>query len=110
MFMPKLPLSVTLDQENLLWLRAQTAAARRRSLSETLDQLVTDARRSGRVAEGAIRSVLGTIDITDDDPDLLEADLYVREQFARSARQPFAAKESRGEAPAAPKRRTSRAK
>ena len=105
--MPKLPLSVTLDQENLLWLRTQMATARRRSLSETLDQLVTDARRGGRVAEGTMRSVMGTIDISDADPELLEADIYVREQFSRSARPRFATRKRRAE-PLASKQRKSR--
>ncbi len=94
MFMPKTALSITLDQDNLLWLRAQTAAAKGKSLSDTLDQLVTAARQAGRVADGAIRSVSGTIDITDDDPDLAGADAYVRGLFDRSARQPWLARET----------------
>ena len=79
--MPKTALSITLDQDNLLWLRAQTVAARGKSLSDTLDQLVTAARQAGQVAEGSVRSVAGTIDISDDDPDLAGADQYVRSLF-----------------------------
>src|SRR5262245_55345437 len=94
MFMPKKALSVTLDQANLLWLRAQMAAAKGKSLSDTLDQLVTAARQAGRIAEGAVRSVAGTIDISDDDPDLGGADAYVRSLFDRSSRHPFLARES----------------
>jgi hypothetical protein len=94
MFMPKTALSITLDQDNLLWLRGQTAAAKGKSLSDTLDQLVTAARQAGRVAEGAMRSVAGTIDISDDDPELSGADTFVRSLFDRSGRQPFLARET----------------
>ena len=87
--MPKSALSITLDQDNLLWLRAQTAAAKGKSLSDTIDQLVTAARQAGRVAEGAIRSVAGTIDISDEDPDLAHADAYVNALFERSVAQPY---------------------
>jgi hypothetical protein len=87
MFMPKQGISVTLETDNLLWLRTQAAAGRRRSLSETLDRLVTEARLGGRVTEGAVRSVVGTIDISEDDPDLAGADEYLSGLFQRSARQ-----------------------
>ena len=99
--MPKNALSVTLDQDNLLWLRAQTTAAGGKSLSETLDRLITAARQAGQVSDQAIRSVVGTIDINDDDPDLLTADSYLRAVFDRSARQPFLVRERR---PVAPRR------
>lgn len=83
---------MTLDRDNLLWLRSQTAAARRRSVSETLDRIVTDARQGGRVAAAAIRSVVGTVDVNPDDPDLVEADGYVRDVFRRSTRRPLVAR------------------
>jgi hypothetical protein len=92
--MPKTAISVTLDQANLLWLRSQTAAAKRRSVSETLDRIVTDARQGGRGTALAIRSVVGTIDVTADDPDLAQADAYVRELVGRSTRRPFVVKEA----------------
>ena len=91
--MPKNPISVTLDQENLLWLRAQTEATKGKSLSDTLDRLVTEARAAGRVAPGTVRSVVGTIDISDADPNLLTADDYVRGLFEQSARLPVLVKE-----------------
>jgi hypothetical protein len=47
MFMRKEPVSVTLGRENLLWLRGQAARSKRRSLSDTLDEIVTAARLSG---------------------------------------------------------------
>jgi hypothetical protein len=108
--MPKSAISVTLDQENLLWLRAQTAAARGTSLSELLDRLVTEARHAGRVAPGTVRSVVGTIDISDVDPDLSKADDYVRALFEPSSRQPFLVKEPAPSRPAQRKRRGARAK
>lgn len=102
-FMPKKPISVTLDTDNLLWLRGQSIG---RSVSEVLDALVADARRAGRVGEAAIRSVRGTIDIPPDDPDLVKADAYVRALFERSVNRPVAVKEPRGRF-AAPRKRAS---
>ncbi len=89
------PVSVTLKADNLLWLRAQAAASSRGSLSEVLDQLVTDARESGRTDARAIRSVKGTIDLPDDDPALEQADAFLRAQFDRSLRRPVLVKEPR---------------
>ena len=40
--MPKRAVSVTLETDNLLWLRGQARGAPRRSLSEVLDRLVTE--------------------------------------------------------------------
>ena len=68
--MPKKGISVTLQDDNLLWLKSRTLALKGRSLSETLDDLVTAARTSGARRRRAIRSVVGTVDIADDDPDL----------------------------------------
>ena len=79
--MPKQAVSVTLEQENLLWLRGQVRAARRKSLSEVLDSLVAEARTGGLVQEAAILSVVGTIRIADADPDLRQADAAVRSLF-----------------------------
>ena len=75
--MPKLPISVTLDADNLLWLKGQTASGKRRSLSDTLDALVTAA-RAGAHGGTTSRSVVGTIDIASDDPGLEQGDAYVR--------------------------------
>lgn len=92
--MPKKALSVTLDQDNLLWLQGQTRMAKRRSLSETLDTLITDARLAGRVPASSIRSVRGTISINEFDPELLTADDYVRSIFEESIQRPFLVRES----------------
>jgi hypothetical protein len=85
--MPKLPVSVTLDAENLLWLRARATGTKRRSLSDLLDELVTAARVS---AHGdSIRSVVGTVDIPADDSDLERADAFIRAEFEASLARPL---------------------
>jgi hypothetical protein len=97
MFMPKQPVSVTLDRDNLLWLRGRMAGRKRRSLSDALDEVITAARLGGPGAN-AIRSVVGTIDIASDDRLLDRADAYVRSEFERSLARPRLARES-GPAP-----------
>ena len=87
--MPKKGISVTLGDENLVWLRGRTVAIRGRSLSETLDDLVTTARTSGNVPASAIRSIAGTVDIASDDPGLEQADAYVRQLVTGSLARPF---------------------
>jgi hypothetical protein len=84
-------MSVTLRDENVLWLRAQ-ARARNGNVSEIVDRIVTEARTGGRAEPDAIRSVAGTIDLGDD-PDLSHADRYVRGVFAASLRRPLVARE-----------------
>jgi hypothetical protein len=88
MFMPKRALSVTLDEANLLWLKGRAAAGKRRSLSDALDQVLTQARQGGRGAE-APRSVVGTIDIAAIDPSLDHADAHVQSLFDKSLSRPF---------------------
>jgi len=95
MFMPKRPVSVTLDEDNLLWLRGRMARRKRRSLSDALDEIITAARASGGLE--APRSVAGTIDIAANDPDLEKADRHVRSFFEKSLSRPLAV----GEKPAA---------
>jgi hypothetical protein len=110
MFMPKTPLSVTLDDANLLWLKGRVAGGKKRSLSEALDQILTEARRGGAGADAA-RTVVGTIDIAGDDPSLDRADGIVRAIFAESANRPFLVRESVGAhpLPAATPRKTTKA-
>ena len=97
--------SVTLKTDNLLWLRAQAAASSRGSLSEVLDQLVTDARQAGRTDDKAIRTVKGSIDLPDDDPALEQADAFVRAQFDKSIRRPVLVEEARARFTGTRKRR-----
>ena len=92
MFMPKDALSVTLEEANLLWLRGRATARKKRSLSETLDEILTEARAGGAGAD-AIRSVVGTIDIADVDPGLELADEAVGSLFTSSLDRPFLVKE-----------------
>lgn len=87
-------ISITLGEENLLWLRAQALKSAKGSISEVLDRLVAEARTSGRVDPASMRSVVGTVDLPDDDPDLAGADAYVRSLFAASAQQLMVVRES----------------
>ena len=91
MFMAKQPVSVTLEADNLLWLRTQTARAGRRSVSETLDALITAARAAGT---GEQRSVVGTVDIAADDPMLEHADALVQELVTASLSRPWIARDA----------------
>ena len=85
--MPKLPISVTLGAENLLWLRARTTGTKRRSLSDLLDEIVTAARVA---AHGdSIRSVVGTVDLPPDDPDLKRAKAEIRAELEASLARPI---------------------
>jgi hypothetical protein len=92
MFMPKKPVSVTLEESNLLWLRGRAAARHKRSLSDTIDEVLTEARRGGRGADAG-RSVVGTIDLAADDPNLDKADRAIAALFDASLRTPFAVRE-----------------
>lgn len=74
---------MTLEEDNLLWLKGRAAATKRRSLSEALDALISTARAGGHGAT-ATRSVIGTIDIAPGDPMLDDADSYVATMFAAS--------------------------
>ena len=86
-------ISITLTEDNVLWLRGQAARSAKGSVSELLDRLVAEARRAGRIDLEAVRSVAGTIDLPEDDPDLSGADAHIRSLFAASARQPLLARE-----------------
>lgn len=86
-------ISITLSQDNLLWLKGQAAQSARKSVSEVLDQIVTDARGAGWADAASVRSVVGTIDVPDEDPGLETADAYVRALFSTSGRQPMLVRE-----------------
>jgi hypothetical protein len=103
--MPKQAISLTLDIDNLTWLKGRVGAAGVRSVSELLDQLVTAARTSGH---GPSRSVVGTVDIDPGDPMLEQADEMVRAIYQTSLRRPMMVRESSppyGRQPAKRKRR-----
>jgi hypothetical protein len=105
--MSKQAISVTLDVDNVTWLKGRAGAAGVRSVSELLDRLVTAARQSGDV--GPSRSVVGTIDIDPSDPLLERADEAVRHVFESSLGRPLMVRETSPEY-GAPRRRRSPAK
>ncbi len=102
--MPKTPLSVTLDELNLLWLRGRAAGRKKRSLSDALDEILTEARRGGRGGD-AVRSVVGTVDIAGDDPTLARADAAVRSLVDNSLGVPRRASARHDGRPTAPARK-----
>jgi hypothetical protein len=91
MFMPKKPVSVTLDESNLVWLKGP-ASRKKRSLSDALDEILTQARQGGRGGD-APRSVVGTVDLATDDPDLEQADAAIRALLSESLSRPTLARE-----------------
>jgi len=84
--MTKRAISVTLRQENLTWLKGRVGAVGSRSVSDLLDQLVAHARKAA--PGGAVRSVVGTIDIAADDPLLAGADEVLRLLVDSSLKRP----------------------
>jgi len=101
--MSKQAISVTLDADNVTWLKGRAGAAGVRSVSELLDRLVTAARQSGDV--GPSRSVVGTIDLDPGDPLLERADEAIRSVFESSLGRPLMVKESTPEYGAKPARK-----
>ena len=81
--MNKQAISVTLEPDNLAWVRGRALAAGRLSVSETLDRLIEEARTSG-AGSGPGRSVVGTVEIAPGDPELLTADEAIRALLAQS--------------------------
>lgn len=92
----KRPISVTLEKDNLVWLRGR-AGASGESVSQVLDEIVTAARVEGR--SGPSRSVAGTIDIDSSDPLLEGADAIVRSTFETSLVRPLIVAEPRASYP-----------
>jgi hypothetical protein len=90
--MPKQAISVTLEADNLTWLKGRAGAAGLRSVSELLDQLVRAARASGHA--GPSRSVVGTIDVDASDPWLEGADDALRDMVDKSLGRPMMVRES----------------
>ena len=64
--MRKRAISVTLDVDNLIWLRAQAGGGRH--VSRILNELVSEARAAGRRFGTATRSVAGTVALRNYDP------------------------------------------
>lgn len=92
--MPKQPVSVTLNVDNLIWLRGRATSLKRRSLSEAIDEVLTAARAKAPGLE-ASRSVAGTIDLAVDDPELLQANAHIRDVIEASLSRPLTVREER---------------
>jgi hypothetical protein len=89
----KRAISITIGEDNLLWLKGQAGAGASGSVSEVIDRLVGEARSGGRTAAAAVRSVVGSVDLPQDDEDLAGADTYIRTVFDRSLARPMAVRE-----------------
>ena len=64
--MAKTAISLTIQQTNLLWLKGRARVVAGGSLSEAVDQLITEARAGRLGRHDPPRSVVGTIDLPDD--------------------------------------------
>jgi len=93
--MNKQAISVTLEADNLAWVRSRALAAGRLSVSEMLDRLIEEARTSG-AGSGPGRSVVGTVEIAPEDPELLTADEAIRALLAQSVARTARAMERAG--------------
>lgn len=92
--MPKRPISLTIEETNLLWLKGRARVVAGGSVSEAVDQLVAEA-RAGRLGRAEpSRSVVGTIDLAQD-PLLTEADATIRAVFAGALARSIVASEKR---------------
>jgi hypothetical protein len=80
--MSRQAISVTLDADNITWLKGRAGAGGLRSLSELLNRIVTTARQSKSAPHA--RSVVGTVTICPDDPDLREADVAIQALYNAS--------------------------
>jgi hypothetical protein len=81
--MPKRAVSITLDEGNLLWLKGRARVLAGGSLSEAVDQLIEEAREGLLGGAQPRRSVVGTIDLPDDNV-LAAANTELRDLFTAS--------------------------
>ena len=79
--MSKRAVSVTLRPDNVLWLKTRVKATGGRSLSEALDELITEARAGAGASAVTIRSVLGNAQIPRSDAALSRAAGELRALF-----------------------------
>lgn len=97
--MAKKPVSLTIEETNLLWLKGRARVVSGGSVSEAVDQLVAEA-RAGRLGRAEpSRSVVGTIDLAHD-PLLTDADAAIRAVFAGSLAQSIVGPEAGATRPA----------
>jgi hypothetical protein len=105
--MPKKAVSLTLDEGNLVWLKARGHG--RGNLSAAVDDLITAAREGQLGAPAAVRSVVGTVDLAADDPALERTDEAIRDLFAASLARPHRVSEAHAPyEPARPRKRSRR--
>jgi len=78
------PISVDLDPRNLAWLKRRALASGCRNMSDVVNELIEQARSTRLESGSAPSSIRGTIEISDDDPDLGTADAALRSLFAQS--------------------------
>ena len=104
--MSKKAVSLTLDEGNLVWLKGRGYG--QGNLSAAVDDLSTAARAGRLGAPAPARTVVGTIDLGADDPQLDRADGAVRDLFAASLARPFRVSEARP--PYEPVRRVKRSR
>ena len=90
--MGKKAISVTMEADNLLWLRARTRATGTRSISALLDGLVTGARK----ASGPVTSVVGFVSFPEGEDGLQRGKEEIRELFDRSLSRGRARRPRRG--------------
>ena len=100
--MTKRAISITLDADNVTWLKGRAGAGAFRSVSHLVNRLIVEAREEGAAA-GA-RSVVGTIDVDAADPLLSRADAAVRRLFDASIGRPPTARPLTARARAADRR------
>ena len=101
----KKPVSLTLDENNLLWLKGRARVLAGGSLSAAVDQLIDEARAGRLGAADPPRSVVGTIDLPDEGV-LLKAGDELRKLFDVSLARPIFVHEERPRfAVAKPKRK-----
>jgi hypothetical protein len=82
--MSKKAISVTLRADNLLWLKTRVKVKGDRSVSETLDQIITKARAGVEAGGAEVRSVVGNARIPPSDRALAEAGAQVAALFLGS--------------------------
>ncbi len=74
--------SVDLESENLLWLQARAAASGAENISKTLNEVLAEVRTGGVAVTP--RSIRGTIQLPESDPDLSASQEKVGDLFQRS--------------------------
>lgn len=89
----KKAVSLTLDETNLLWLKGRARVLAGGSLSEAVDQLIDEARAGRLGAAEPPRSVVGTIDLPDDNI-LVQAGEELRDLFESSLAKPVFVQET----------------